>query len=179
MARTVEQTPVDDDSYDVSDIPPDAPEGGWLATPKALLKKSAKGNPMISISWKLEEAKEEDNENSVGAKIFDNLNFLPKGSPGAALNLRRIKALCDAFEIPATGTKADLVEAINGLGQVPVWTTHSTDKQTGEVRVNIAYNDPAAGPAKLAEKPDSDSDDDEEEEETERPAKKTAKKGRR
>lgn len=177
MARVVDQTPVDDDSYDVSEIPPDAPEGGWLAEPKAALKKSSKGNPMISIVWKLEEARESENENSVGSKVFDNLNFLPKGAPGASLNLRRVKALCDAYEIPATGSKADLVEAINGLGQVPIWTTHSADKLTGEIRVNVAYRDPSASVAPL--QPRAADDDDDDDDDDEKPAAKKAKKARR
>jgi hypothetical protein len=146
MARNQqhEQTPVDDDSYDVSEIPPEAPEGKWLATPKAELKKSSKGWPMIQINWKLDEALTDGNEDAVGGRLADYLVWLPKDSGGYRLSLQRIQALCTHLQIPTKGSRQELSDAINDAGQSEIWTLHRTDKTTGEVQTQVAYRQPAA-----------------------------------
>jgi hypothetical protein len=142
QAAQHEQTPVDDDSYDVSEIPPEAPEGKWLATQKAELRKSSKGYPMILINWKLDDALTEGNEEAAGGRIADYLTWLPKDSGGYRLSLQRIQALCMHLQIATKGSRQELCDAINEAGQSEIWTLHRTDKTTGEVQTQVAYREP-------------------------------------
>jgi len=147
--RVVEQSRSDD--FDVSEIPPEAPEGGWLATPTAVYKSSKNGDPMISIRWKLDQADEEENAEAEGRSVFDHLVLPAKTASWYRMAAGRLQSLCHAIDLPTKANMRAMVDAINKAGQVHIFTVHETNKDTGEIQTRVAYKEPAGRSGPVAE----------------------------
>lgn len=137
---------------DMSEIPPDAPEGAWVASFK-VEKKATKpekgGYPMLQITAILEEALTEGNENSIGQKVSDWLVFFPASHSAAKMTAIRRKAIADALKIDlprATNVRTwdDIQQFIDDIiaTKAQVWTKHETDKESGEVRTKLMFTAP-------------------------------------
>lgn len=132
---------------DMSQVPPDAPEGCWEAVCKASLKLTSKESlPMIVLDWSLVAALTEGNEDHIGSRVSDFIVFTPPTHVASKMNRRRLNEVAMALEItvPARTSYAteedfaELLEALNGA-RCKLWTFHQADKETGENRTKIRY----------------------------------------
>ena len=170
----------------VTQILPDAPEGGWDAIiPKGSCQISEKnGDPVLSFKIKLVKAHEEANESSQGVELRQRITFYDPADherKGAgSMNYRFARGLCKAVDAdfeevyPTTIESSDdlqkLAGAIEGT-EFEMWTVHRKSQFNGEdmVNVDVRFAKPGAG---LVTKGADDEDED-------RPGKKPAKKAAR
>lgn len=146
MSNEVHFTPVE--TGDLSDIPPDAPEGEWTATCELKKASTSKdGYPMLILNWKLDEALTEGNEDSAGnCRASDFLVFFPANHAGSKMSKQKLKEICENLQIEVPNTTSikdwedigDFTAALDGA-KTRVWTKHKTDKSSGEVRTNVLY----------------------------------------
>lgn len=173
-------------NYDVNEIAPDAPAGHWtkVSIPRGKIKIRATddGFPQLIIPCRLDKTDEEDEkfQSALGTELATFVTFYDNSQGGFAARQSKLtlRDLCDAADVDLDtipkkiedeGDLADLINALEGKS-FEAWTTHRTNKGTGEVRVNLQFHDPKGT---LSAKKD---DGDEEESEEERPAKKTSKR---
>lgn len=172
-------------AYDVNEIAPDAPAGHWskVSIPRGKIKIRATEEqyPQLIIPCRLDKTDEEDEkfQAALGTELAVFVTFYDNSQGGFAARQSKLtlRDLCDAADVDLDtipkkiadeGDLADLVNALEGKS-FEAWTTHRTNKGTGEVRVNLQFHDPKGT---LSAK----KDDDEEEEEEEKSAKKTSKR---
>lgn len=170
----------------VTEILPDAPEGGWdMLIPKGSVKLTQTaaekgGDPVLNLAIKLVKAHEEANESYQGVSLRQRITFYDQTDTerrgAATMNYRFAKGLCDALELdfsdvyPSEITSSDdllpFIAAIEGK-PFEAWTVHRKSEYNGETMVNIdvRFKKPGVG---LVTK--SAEDDDEE-----RPGRKAAK----
>lgn len=150
MSEEVQFTPVE--TGDMSNIPPDAPVGEWTASfsvKKKATKPEKGAYPMLEITATLEQALTEGNEGSVGAKIREYLVFFPRTSPNFKMTGRRLKSMTERLGIPLPQTQTiqswgdieDFIRDIESTKGV-VWTYHQVDKETREIRTQLAFDPP-------------------------------------
>lgn len=174
MSKTVDFTPVD--CGDMTEIPPDAPAGGWDALCSVKKHKTAKdGFPMLILEWRLEKAHEDENENHVGARVTDFVTFFPSNHNACRMSRVRLKSLCEALKIdpPATSKVsswddiADFIDALDGC-RAPIYTTVAPRKDTGELATSVRYTSPNGmahtngGRSSSSNEDEDDSDDEDE-----------------
>jgi hypothetical protein len=142
-------TPVD--QGDVSSIPPDAPDGVWVATCE--VKKSVTNKdkyPMLILNWTLEEALTDGNEGFAGVRVSDFVTFLPRNHSGFKASVQGLHRLCGALKIGVPGTASlgqgswsDLdgfVEALEGQ-KATIYTQNKTQGTGADAvtRTNVKY----------------------------------------
>jgi len=167
LDKTVQCTPVE--TGNMSEIPPDAPEGAWVARATVKNESNKKsGFPQLVITWKLAEALTDGNEDFVGSKVREWHIFYPARHEHSRMGKIKFKALCEAagLDIPTISSPfdwADLADFVTELEatDVKLWTYLQTDKQTGEKRTQISFN-PPGGAAAAARKSLADEDEEEE-----------------
>lgn len=164
----------------MSEVPPDAPDGEWVAQAKVKIMATAKDSyPMLCIDWKLLEANTDGNENAVGGKVSEFLVFFPSNHQASRMSKIRMRDMCRGLEIePPTFTSiespddlAEFVEAIEA-DKHTIWTKSSPDKKTGELRTEVKYLKPGASVSAIR----ADSDDEDEEKPVTKTVKKSTKK---
>lgn len=151
MSEQLNFTPVE--TGDMSDIPPDAPEGEWVASLNAKLTASAKGDPMFIFEYKLEEALTEGNESfTLPTRVTKFLVIRGASHQYVKMYRQDLAAICAGHGVPIpkftrVAGPEDVAEFLNDLmaNRVVVRTKNKTDKKTGEVRTEIFY------PKKVAE----------------------------
>lgn len=137
----------------MSEIPPDAPDGEYVASLKATLRASSKGDPMFVLEYKLEESLTEGNESfQLPARVTKFLVIRGADHQYVKMYRQDLAAICAGHGIPVPkftriAGADDVAEFINDLtaNRVVVRTKNVKDKTTGEVRTNIVY------PKKVAE----------------------------
>lgn len=159
------------DTGDLTEVPPDAPDGEWVAscTPKASLNKE--GLPRIVLEWTLTEACTDGNEDFVGTSVTDwFLVFYPARHKNSKNGRRTLKAVCAAcnIDVPvlASVTPEDieaLVQQLDGA-KARIWTKNKAGAD-GEMRTSVFYQAPRGAVV---------ADDSEEEEKPAAAAKKAA-----
>lgn len=172
----VEFTPVD--TGNMSEIPPDAPAGGWEGLLSVKKSKTSKdGFPMLILEWRLTEANEDENESYVGGKVTDFLTFFPKTHPATRMQRQKMLELCtllgvDVPEVTSIKSWADIQDFIDSLegAKAPIFTKVAPRKDTGAMATSVYYTKPGGGKT-VPPPPDSS-----EEEVSAKPAKKVAKK---
>jgi len=135
---------------DMSEIPPDAPEGQWVASFKVKVAATSKDKyPMLIVDAKLDEALTDGNEGHVGAKVSEFIVFFPQTHNAAKMSRLRLRDFCaglkiDAPRITSIEKASDLDSFINDIesNRAVVWTKHESDKQTGEVRTKLLFTAP-------------------------------------
>jgi hypothetical protein len=135
---------------DMSEIPPDAPEGQWVASFKVKVASTSKDKfPMLIVDAKLDEALTEGNENFVGSKVSEFLVFFPQTHNASKMSRIRLKAFCEGLKIDAPRLTAiekasDFDAFINDIesNRGVVWTKHEKDKETGEIRTKLLFTAP-------------------------------------
>ena len=106
------------DTGDLTELPPDAPDGEWVAVlkPKAGLNKE--GLPRIILEWTLEEACTDGNEDFVGGTVTDwFLVFYPARHKNSKNGRRNLRAVCDACEVEVPVLQTVTPEDIEALCQ--------------------------------------------------------------
>lgn len=135
---------------DMSEIPPDAPEGQWVASFKVKVAQTQKDKyPMLIVDAKLDEALTEGNENHVGSKVSEFLVFFPATHNAAKMSKLRLRDFCEGLKIDVPRLTAiekasdfdEFIDAIESNRGV-VYTKHETDKTTGEVRTKLLFKAP-------------------------------------
>ena len=142
----VEFTPVD--TGNMSEIPPDAPAGGWeglLAVKKS--KTSKDGFPMLILEWRLTAADEDENESFVGAKVTDFLTFFPKTHPATRMQRQKMLELCnllgvDVPDVTSIKSWADIQDFIDSLegAKAHITTKVAPRKDTGAMSTSVYYS---------------------------------------
>jgi hypothetical protein len=158
--KVVEFTPIE--TGNMSEIPPDAPEGGWtglLAVKKGATAKDS--FPMLILEWQLVSANEDENEDAVGGKLADFLCFFPERHKGAGMARQKLRDLCLSLKVDVPSTTSikswadiqDFIDEIDGQ-RAPIYTRHKVDKKTGQLRTEVAYT-PPGGNGKFVARPSS------------------------
>lgn len=160
------------DTGDLTEIPPDAPDGEWVGScnPKPGLNKE--GFPRIALEWTLAESCTDGNEDFVGTTVTDYfLVFYPARHKNSKNGRRNLKAVCAAvgIDVPVlTSVTPDDIEALAQQldgAKARIWTRN---KQRGDENMtNVNYSAPRGSVVAEAET---------EEEEKPKPAKKSAAK---
>ena len=141
----------------MSEIPPDAPEGQWVASFKVKVAKTQKdGYPMLIVDAHLEEALTEGNENHVGSKVSEFLVFFPNTHNAVKMSRLRLRDFCAALKISLPAITAiekasdfdDFIRDVES-NKACVWTKHESDKQTGEVRTKLLFTAPRGSVSSL------------------------------
>jgi hypothetical protein len=163
MSQTeIQFTPVE--TGNMSEIPPDAPEGHWIASFRCKVAATSKDKfPMVIIDARLEEALTEGNENHVGAKVSEFIVFFPANHNASKMSRVRLQAICGALKIDlptftvirSSGDLASFTEAIE-TNKAQVWTKHEADKVTGEVRTKLLFTAPRGSAEAFASSSNSD-----------------------
>jgi hypothetical protein len=141
-------TPVE--TGDMREIPPDAPEGHWIASFKTKVTATSKDKfPMIIIDARLEEALTDGNENHVGSKVSEFVVFRPSNHNASKMSRIQLRAICAALKIDVPAitvirSAEDLAEFCAAIeeNRAQVWTKHESDKITGEVRTKLLFTAP-------------------------------------
>lgn len=133
-----------------SELPPDAPAGGWTGLCSVKKGKTAKdGYPMLILEWKLMESEDTENQFAVGSKIADFVTFFPRTHKAVRMSRMKLKALCDGLGVSVpTATKieswddiSDFIDALDGM-RTRIWTTVAPDRATGQPRTSLHYTVP-------------------------------------
>lgn len=134
---------------DMSEIPPDAPEGQWVTSQKVTVRKSAAGDPMLVIDFKLEEALTEGNEEFVGSKVTKFLVVRGANHQYVKMYRQDLADLCAGLKIdvPRFTTLRSASDFDEFIAEVEgnrgvAFTKHKKDKTTGEVRTEITFRAP-------------------------------------
>lgn len=133
---------------DLTEIPPDAPEGEWVAVCKPKPGLDKEGNPRIILEWTLEEAVTDGNADFVGSTVTDFfLVFYPaRMADKSKRGRRQLRQVCDACEIEVpviqTVTPQDVEELVQKLdgARARLWTRNKVNGN--EIRTNIYYTAP-------------------------------------
>ena len=147
----------------LSEIPPDAPEGEWVASCSVKISQTSKEPklPMFIIEYKLEECLTEANaEWQLPTRVSKFLVFRGKTDQYVKMFRQDLAAICEGHGIPVPAipqikSAADLQPLADELmaNRLVVRTKlGKPDKQTGEKRTEIFY------PKKAAEAVDSSED---------------------
>jgi hypothetical protein len=147
MSNEIQFSPIE--VGNMSEIPPDAPVGQWVTSQRVKVRVSAKGDPMLVIDFKLEEALTEGNESSVGSKVTQFLVIRGANHQYVKMYRQQLNDLCEGLKIqvPRFTTLQnasdfdEFIAEVEGVKGTP-WTTHKTDKATGEVRTEISFRAP-------------------------------------
>lgn len=135
---------------DLSEIPPDAPDGDWVASVNVKIGQTSKEPklPMFYIEYKLEECLTPENEGfQLPTRTTKFLVFRGKTDPYVKMFRQDLKTICDGHgipvpNIPAIKSSADLQPFADELmaNRLVVRTKlGKPDKQTGERRTEIFY----------------------------------------
>lgn len=144
----IDFTPVE--TGDLSEIPPDMPEGDWEGHCIITCGKTEKdGYPMFRFEWHGDEPLTEGNEVYVGAKASEWIIFPPETLSWSRMQKQRIKALCEGLDIalPDTSTFKDgsfesagpFIEQVEGQ-RWRFTTKHEKDKKDGSTRVAFKFH---------------------------------------
>lgn len=144
---------------DMSEIPPDAPEGQWVAAFKVKLAATSKDKyPMLIVDAKLEEALTEGNEGHVGSKVSEFIVFFPATHNAAKMSRLRLRDFCaglkiDLPRITSIERASDLDDFIGEIesNRAVVWTKHESDKTTGETRTKLLFTAPRGSVSNIVE----------------------------
>lgn len=146
------------DAFSYDKLPPDLPSGKWRFTiDKAVARATQKGQPMISLKFKVEEAFDDEHESLVGKSIDELVIFYAdndeENSRAAKMNKVRIRQLCEAAEVDldaipkrigADGAELEqFAETLRGQS-FEAWTIVKT-QDSGEQRTNVMYTEPGGG----------------------------------
>lgn len=143
---------------DLTEIPPDAPDGEWIAVCKPKPSLDKEGNPRIVLEWTLEEAVTDGNADFVGTSVTDwFLVFYPaRQADKSKRGRRQLRAVCDACEIEVpvlqSVTPQDIEELTQQLdgARARIWTRNKLDNK-GEVRTGIFYRAPGGAVVEVEE----------------------------
>lgn len=135
---------------DMSEIPPDAPEGQWITSQKVTVRSTQKDNlPMLVIDFKLEEALTDGNEAFVGSKVTKFLVVRGAADPYVKMFRQDLADLCSGLkiEVPRFTTLRSASDFDEFIAEVEgnrgvAYTKHKADKKTGEVRTEITFRAP-------------------------------------
>jgi hypothetical protein len=173
----IEMTQVD--SGDMTDIPPDLPEGEWMGviTIKPTATKKAK-MPMLIIEAEAQEALTAGNEDFTGAKTAMFIVIRPSTDANAKYGKMDLKKICEAYDLPVIETipslsddppnfssLAEWIEQVESESR-KFWTTIAVDRLSGEKKTVLHFTQPG--------KPLPRATDDEEETPAKKPAAKAA-----
>ena len=147
---------------DLSEIPPDAPDGDWVASCNIKISKTQKDElPMFILEYKLEECLTEANaEWQLPTRVSKFLVFRGKTDQYVKMFRADLAAICAGHGIPvpnipqikSTADLQPLADALMANRLVVRTKLGKADKQTGEKRTEIGY------PKKTAEVVDSSED---------------------
>jgi hypothetical protein len=150
MTQTeIQFTPVE--VGDMSEIPPDAPEGQWVTSQKAKFRLSNAGSPMLVIDFQLDEALTEGNEEFAGKrkKVTKFLVIRGANDPYVKMFRQDLADICEGLKISVPrfatlSSSADFDEFIAEVESTKgvFWTRSKQDKKTGEVRTEITARAP-------------------------------------
>lgn len=160
------------DIGDMSDIPPDAPDGEWQAVCSVKERDNKDGFKMLIITWTLEEDRGGgDNAAFEGSRVTDFLVFYPASHANSRMTKIRFRAMREALDLPNMTSLDDLPEFVNELEgkKAIIWTKVNVQKD-GQKRTNVFYTAPRGSLTSLS------SSRDEDEEVKAPPAKKLKKK---
>lgn len=139
----------------LSEIPPDAPDGEWVASCQVKVSATQKDNsPMLILEYKLEESLTEGNEGfQLPARVSRFLVIRGANHQYVKMFRQDLKAICEGHGIPIPNltsirSASDFDPFIADLtaNRLVVRTKlGKPDKQTGEKRTEIGY------PKKVAE----------------------------
>jgi hypothetical protein len=164
--------PVD---YDVTDIPPEAPEGKWTGVLKVGKKDVNKeGYARLGLMLKLEETEEPDHESYLGQSVRDSITFYDNKHPYARMSKRQLQGLCAALEIDlevipkrirSWADLKPLIAAIDGQKLEFFTVVRNTDDGP---QTNVRYTAPGGYTTGLAVEEEEEEEQEEEEEEAEK-----------
>lgn len=168
-SKKMEYKPV---TFDVNEIPPDAPAGAWdCSIPRGKCKVQPTKEdhfPMVLVPVRLDGTDEDDDEHqrALGTELTAFLVFGGKNPRAERMSKLRIRQFCEATDFDLddlpkklTDPENDLqpfIKAIEGR-KFKAWTKVTTRKDTGEEVTDLLFFDPKAP---LKGKSDGDDDDD-------------------
>lgn len=168
--------PVD---YHRGEVAPEAAEGKYTFKCKKLVVGGTKKDniPMLTFTWVIAEAHDEDNEKFVGTELNDYITFFPPGEKRGRMSTLQWRALLEAADLSLDlvpgriETEEDFAEVLQAFKgrSVEGWIAHDEDRQSGEVRAVARFAEPKKSRASSRATDDDDADD-------ERPAPRTAAK---
>lgn len=132
----------------MAEIPPDAPDGKWIARIEVKKKLSAKGAPMLILENHLQEALTPGNENHVGKKVSRFLVIRGASDPHVKMFRADVKEIAEATGVSPSFEQfsrwSDADDYVRGLeaNLVTCWTKNKKDKETGELRTEVSYRAP-------------------------------------
>lgn len=146
----------------LSEIPPDAPDGEWVASCQVKVAATAKdSSPMLILEYKLEESLTEGNEGfQLPARVSRFLVIRGASHQYVKMFRQDLAAICAGHGIPVPNLSTirsasdfdPFIQDLTANRLVVKTKLGKPDKKTGEVRTEIGY------PKKSAEVVDSSED---------------------
>lgn len=135
----------------MTEIPPDAPAGEWLAEAKVKPSKTQKdGRPMLIVEWTIRGACDPNLEEHVGKRVTDFIVFWDEKDKASRMAKVRMREMCVALKLESPDTSSfedgnwssmrPFIEALEG-GTHTIFTKVETSK-AGEQRAVVSYTRP-------------------------------------
>lgn len=135
----------------MTEIPPDAPAGEWVAEAKVKPSKTQKdGRPMLIVEWTIREARDPFQEEHIGKRVTDFIVFWDEKDKASRMAKVRMREMCTSLgiESPDTssftegnwGSMRPFIEALEA-GTHTIFTKVETSK-AGEQRAVVTYTRP-------------------------------------